>query len=103
MTPTAILASSQRSVGSTRRTVCSFWLATTRMPDEAGAEWLELVIKNASRAEQVTNGAERTDMQHLDGLWRTAYCVPRGRIMPPAPLVGSRSVEVNPGNPRLVP
>src|SRR5690348_10891211 len=89
LTPTEILASSRRASGSTRRTVCSFWLATTRTPGEGGAELPERVIKNASRVEEATNSAERRDIRHLEGLRWTAYCVPRGKIMLPMRLLGS--------------
>src|SRR5579859_7205134 len=68
LTPTEILASSRRASGSTSRTVCSLWLATTRTPDEDGAEWLELAITNAITTEEATNSAGRRDMQHLDRL-----------------------------------
>src|ERR1700675_1472101 len=86
LTPTEILASSRRASGSTRRTVCSFWLATTRTPVDGGAELLTLVIKITSRADEATNNAGRRDMEHLDRLRRSAYCVPRRRIMLPAQL-----------------
>src|SRR5260370_723535 len=92
--PTESWGSSRREWGSTRRTVCSFWLATTRTPGEGGAELLELVIRNASRVEEARNSAKRRDMQHLDRLKRSAYCVPRRRIMPPTPLRGSGHFEV---------
>src|SRR6202030_219105 len=52
-------------------------------PVDGGAEWLTLVIKITSRADEATNNAGRRDMENLDRLRRSAYCVPRGGIMPP--------------------
>src|SRR5579859_5935598 len=71
LTPTEILASSRRAPGSTRTTVCSFWLATTRTSPEDSADLPVLVKRRASREKETTTNTRRKDInspQHGDFL-----------------------------------
>src|SRR5437899_5564529 len=65
-TPTEIFASSRRLSGSTTRTVCSFWFATTSRPPAGGAGLATRSSAEVTNIVKTRANDKRTNMGHLD-------------------------------------
>src|SRR5437867_3833599 len=65
-TPTEIFASSRRLSGSTTRTVCSFWFATSKRPSAGGAGFATRSRAELRSMVKTRTADRRENMDHLD-------------------------------------